>query len=104
MEHERYTELVVLAAGGQLSGEEYDGLKAHVEVCASCRREFAEYQDMIFKQFPLSGSEWTEGADRPQVTEEVGNYKNRFMARAKAEGIPISVEDKASNRTMTTIL
>ena len=104
MEHERYTELVVLAAGGQLSGEEYDVLKAHVEVCASCRREFAEYQDMIFKQFPLAGSEWTEGAVGPQVTEAARDYKNRFMARAKAEGIPLSVEEKASNRTFWTIL
>jgi len=104
MEHEQYTELIVLAAGGQLSAEEYSHLRAHVEVCASCRREYAEYQDMIFKQFPLTGSEWTEEAVEARGAGAARDYMNRFVARAKAEGIPFPLGEGATKKTFWATL
>ena len=104
MEHEQYAELIVLAAGGQLSGEEYDHLRAHVEVCACCRRELAEYQDMVFTQFPLTGFDRTGEAVGAQVAEAAHDYKNRFMARAKAEGIPLTIGEEASKKTFWAAL
>src|SRR5439155_19615039 len=98
MEHEQYAELIVLAAGGQLSGEEYDHLRAHVEVCAYCRRELAEYQDMVFTQFPITGLERTGEAVGAQFAEAAHDYKYRFMARAKAEGIPLTSGEEASKK------
>src|SRR5439155_1194321 len=104
MEHEQYAELIVLAAGGQLSGEEYDHLRAHVEVCACCRRELAEYQDMVFTQFPITGFERTGEAVGAQFAEAAHDYKNRFMARAKAEGIPLTIGEEASKKTFWAAL
>jgi hypothetical protein len=87
--HEHYQELAALAAGGQLSGGEYADFKSHLDDCESCRREFAEYEDMLFNQFPV-----VELNDRtlrgPNGFFSSRAYKERFVAHARANGIPIS--------------
>src|SRR5579859_6014710 len=93
--HEHYQELAALAAGGQLSGHDYVDLKSHLDECASCRREFAEYEELLFNQFPL-----VELNDRdlsgPAAFFGSRAYKERFVAHARAQGIPISVNGERS--------
>src|SRR5207249_3242745 len=67
-------------------------------------KELAEYQDMVFTQFPLTGFDRTGEAVGAQVAEAAHDYKNRFMARAKAEGIPLSIVEEASKKTFWAAL
>jgi hypothetical protein len=92
MDHERYKELAALAAGGLLSGAEDRDLRSHLEVCASCRRDLTEYQDMLFKQFPFADSSI---GSQPNIKNGQG-YKTRFLERARAEGIGMPEEAVAA--------
>jgi len=88
--HEHYQDLAALAAGGHLSGHEYADFKSHLEVCASCRREFAEYEDMLFNQFPLVDLNTKRLSGSVQFSSSPRAYRDRFLAHARAQGIPIS--------------
>ena len=93
--HDHYQELAALAAGGQLSGDEYVDFKSHLDECVSCRREFAEYEDMLFNQFPLVELN-DRGFSGPTGFFGSRAYKERFVAHARAQGIPISVNGERS--------
>ena len=86
MDHERFKELAALAAGGLLSGAEDMELRSHLEVCAPCRHDLAEYEDMLFNQFPLVGS---STGSLPSA-KNGRHYKTRFIERARAEGINVA--------------
>src|SRR5882672_1527162 len=99
MDHERFKELAALAAGGLLSGPEDMELRSHLEVCAPCRHDLAEYEDMLFNQFPLVGS---STGSLPNA-KNGRHHKTRFIARARTEGINLSDEAEAANGPWTRV-
>jgi hypothetical protein len=52
--HEKFGELIALAAVGQVSPKEYQELRAHLEVCAACRQEYQEFDGVLVNHLPLA--------------------------------------------------
>lgn len=83
--HEQYEELCALAASGQASSEELSDLRSHLEDCPSCRG--AAYD---FTQISAQGL--AQVAAKRMPCEIPTGMTQRFVARARSEGIEISRE------------
>lgn len=90
--HEHFEELAALAAGGLLSGPEHGELTAHLKICESCRRELAEYEDILFNQFALVDFD----TEHEALIKKSQEYKARFLGRARAEGLVLPQENARS--------
>ena len=86
--HEQYEELCALAASGQASADELDDLRSHLEGCPSCRS--AAYD---FTQISAQGL--SQLAAKRLKCEIPSGMTQRFVARARSEGIAISRENVA---------
>src|SRR3989442_4126040 len=53
-DHDRFGELSALAAIGQVTVEEYQELRAHLELCAACREEYQDFSELLLKHVPLA--------------------------------------------------
>lgn len=100
LRHEYFEELAALAAIGQISGSEMGELEKHLENCAGCRTAYADFAEIAESDLPMVGDRpnkmpWLRtrwGADR--------EYRQRFVGRARAEGIRFSpdVDSKFKRR------
>lgn len=81
--HEQYEELCALAASGQASSEQLNDLRSHLEGCPSCRG--ATYD---FTQISAQGL--AQVAAKRLHCEIPTGMTQRFVARARSEGIEIS--------------
>src|SRR5262249_53174345 len=92
--HESFEELCALAAIGQLSVAELTKLQAHMDVCATCRNEYADYKDLIRTQLPLIAPQ--EPARRLTIafSHRAGEdgWRQRFVAEARRRGFRFSTE------------
>jgi len=90
--HERFRELSALAAVGQLSADEDRELNAHLRECADCREAHADYARVVRHQLPhVESLKRRAGSAAGRVA--VDPYmRDRFLARARAEGIELSLE------------
>ena len=86
--HEQYEELCALAASGQASADELDDLRSHLEGCPTCRS--AAYD---FTQISAQGL--SQVAAKRLRCEIPSGMTQRFVARARSEGIAISRENVA---------
>ena len=89
--HESFRELSALAAIGQLSSDEDRELNAHLRECAECREAHADYARVVRHQLPQADSiKWRvrSAIGKPASDAQV---RDRFLARARAEGIELSV-------------
>jgi hypothetical protein len=86
--HEQYEELCALAASGQASTDELADLRSHLEDCPSCRS--AAYD---FTQISAQGL--SQLAAKRLRCEIPSGMTQRFVARARSEGIAISRENVA---------
>jgi hypothetical protein len=84
--HEHYEELCALAASGQASADELNDLRSHLEGCPSCRS--AAYD---FTQISAQGL--SQLAAKRLRCEIPSGMTQRFIARARSEGIEISREN-----------
>lgn len=84
--HEQYEELCALAASGQASADELSDLRSHLEGCPSCRS--AAYD---FTQISAQGL--SQLAAKRLRCEIPFGMTQRFVARARSEGIEISREN-----------
>src|SRR6202020_1517308 len=95
--HEQYEELCALAASGQASPDELTDLRSHLEDCTDCRR--AAYD---FTQVSAQGS--SQLAAKRLRCQIPSGMTQRFMARARSEGIEMTREnvqpDPAANRRL----
>jgi archaellum component FlaC len=98
MEHERFKELAALAAGGQLSGPEYAEFRSHIAVCTACRQDYSEYQEILYNQFPIVNLVNEVPVKSAGFLATARAYERRFLARARAEGIPLPTEPAVSQR------
>jgi hypothetical protein len=85
-EHEYYEELCALLPIGQLSGEEYQELAEHLKGCPSCRHATDDFS-VILDKMPVGD---TDVDEKSIVALQRDSYRDRFLKRAMAEGIPFS--------------
>lgn len=90
VDHTRFEQLAALAATGQLTASEYAELAAHLEVCSTCKEEFGEFEEILHGQLPLLHSELAPPAESSSHDSRPDGYKERFFARAQAEGLPFA--------------
>jgi len=82
-DHQHFEELSVLVISGQASAAEIEEYKEHAEKCAGCRQEAGELA-AIAQLLTLNDSVKATWENPPAGMTE------RFMARARAEGIPLT--------------
>jgi hypothetical protein len=87
--HEQYEELCALAASGQASADELNDLRSHLGGCPSCRS--AAYD---FTQISAQGL--SQLAAKRLRCEIPSGMTQRFVARARSEGIEMSRENTSS--------
>jgi hypothetical protein len=75
-------ELCALAFSGQLSGSEREELENHLALCPECRSEVGDFARIV-AQMP-------DIAAKRNPVEVPSGLTERFLARARTEGIPLS--------------
>jgi len=86
--HEHYEELCALSPIGQLSAQECGELDEHLRECARCRDATGDFA-VILDRMPISETELDEKTLRKLLGT---SYRDRFLKRAVAEGIPFTKE------------
>jgi hypothetical protein len=88
-DHEHFEELCALAALGQISEREFVELKSHLEVCAGCRFEQADYLNLMHHKLPLV-MERRQGllkqVSRLPRWSRDRSLKSQFLERAERNG------------------
>jgi len=84
--HEYYEELCALLPIGQLSAEEYLELAEHLRVCPSCRHGTDDFS-VILDKMPVGE---TDVDEKTLIALQGDSYRDRFLKRAVAEGVPFS--------------
>jgi hypothetical protein len=80
--HDHYKELCALALSGQIASREREELEGHLSTCVECRTELGDFTQ-IATAFPRIAD------GHSHVSVPVG-LTERFLARARSEGIPLS--------------
>lgn len=88
-EHGHFEELCALAAGGLLEGAEFGDFQAHMRECSQCRMDYWELSSLVSRELPQA-----QGPFRQKLSEmkakPLANSRQRFLRRARAEGIVFS--------------
>lgn len=90
-DHASFEELTVLAAGGHLSQQELDDLRGHLAACPECRQDAQVYRDIVSDGLPLTRTATSMQNVSVQASLDAG-ARNRFLARARREGVEFSSE------------
>jgi hypothetical protein len=90
LNHGRFEELCALAALGQISGEEFEELQFHLRSCSFCRARYADFMEILHEHLPLLDPQVELFADSPKISFHHSSYKQRFLQRARREGITFS--------------
>jgi len=83
--HEHYEELCALAASGQVSPDELTDLRSHLENCPSCRGAAYDFTQ-------ISAQALSQLAAKRLHCQIPSGMTQRFVARARSEGIEITRE------------
>jgi hypothetical protein len=96
-EHEQYEGLCALAAGGLLEGAEFVDFQAHMTECSECRSDYEELSSLVTGELPQAQ------AFRQKLAElrvkPLPYSRQRFLRRARAEGVVFSREVETSARS-----
>jgi hypothetical protein len=84
--HEQYEELCTLAASGQASRDELEDLRSHLETCPSCRSATYDFTQ-------ISAQALSQLAAKHLHCQIPSGMTQRFMARARSEGIEMTREN-----------
>lgn len=99
LKHEHFEELAALAAIGQLPIEEQAELLEHLRSCDGCRRASDRFA-FVLDQLPLPEPSASNG-DLQQL--QGTSYRQRFLARASAEGVRFTPEALGQKRRRVAI-
>ena len=88
--HQHFEELCALAAGGQISEPEFIELQGHLQQCAHCRSTYSDFIDLLHDKLPLADPEVVGPSRLSGFFSEDSSYRERFLARARKEGLNIS--------------
>jgi len=90
--HEYFEELCALAATGQISEPDFIELQDHLEQCGDCRSAYTDFVDLLHDKLPLAHPDVIGSARLPGFFSESSSYRERFLARARMEGVAVSLE------------
>src|SRR5215475_13596141 len=88
--HDYFEELCVLAASGQIAEAEFIKLQGHLQECSRCRSAYADFFDLLHNKLPLADPEVVAPTNRPTFFSDDSSYQERFLARARKEGLAVS--------------
>jgi hypothetical protein len=88
--HEHYRELCALAALGDVSGSELTELKGHIQDCNECRSVYTDFTRILSAELPLADGKRLSARRFSQWFLRDGGYRNRFLLRARADGVQFS--------------
>ncbi len=92
--HDHYEELCALAAGGHLDSAEYIAFQAHVKECGECRTSYRELAALITEDLPQAHGEFKQKL-ATVITKPLPDSRQRFLRRARTEGVVFSREVEA---------
>lgn len=87
---EYYEELCALAASGQISEPELIELEGHLQQCEECQSAYADFIDLLHHKLPLANPEVARASKLPGFLSESSSYRDRFLARARKQGLAVS--------------
>src|SRR5262249_5472466 len=90
--HEHFEELCALAATGQISEPDFVELQSHVQQCADCRAVYTDFIDLLHDKLPLAHPDVIGSSKLPTFLFETSSYQERFLARARMEGVVVPLE------------
>src|SRR3954453_1572609 len=93
-EHDHFEELCAVAAIGQLSEGELTELAEHLKSCFTCRRTAGEFV-FLLNRLPIEEGDAEEGNMADVLSS---SHRERFLARARREGVRFSRMAQAQNR------
>jgi hypothetical protein len=97
-EHERYEEFCALAAGGLLEGADFADFKAHRKECGDCQFDYDKWCSLVTRDVSQAQGTLRQklGAMR---AKPLPYSRERFLRRARAEGLIFSREVETSARS-----
>jgi len=90
--HEHFEELCAIAASGQISESEFVELQDHLQHCSDCRSACNDFADLLHDKLPLAHPDIVGSSKLPGFFSETSSYRERFLARARMEGVAVSLE------------
>jgi hypothetical protein len=97
-EHEYYETFCALAAGGHLESTDFVDFQAHIKECSQCRADYRELSSLVAGQLPQA-----EGTLRIRLAaisaKPLAYSRQRFLRRARAEGVVFSREVETPARS-----
>ena len=96
--HEHFEELCAIAASGQISEAEFVELQDHLQQCSDCRSASSDFVDLVHDKLPLAHPDIVGSSKLPGFFSETSSYRERFLARARMEGVAVPLE--TSRRTV----
>src|SRR5437763_1647748 len=90
--HEYFEELCGLAASGQISEPDFVELQDHLQQCAYCQSAYTDFIDLLHDKLPLADPEVAGSSKLAGFFSENSSYRERFLARARKEGVAVSAE------------
>src|SRR5215471_18630984 len=88
--HLHFEELCLLAASGQIHEPEFVELQDHLQECAHCRSTYSDFIDLLHDKLPLADPGVVGSSKLSGFFSEDSSYRERFLARARKEGLNIS--------------
>jgi len=92
--HEHFEELCALAASGQISEPQFVELQDHLQQCAYCRSTYKDFIDLLHDKLPLAHPDVAGSSTLPGFFSENSSCRERFVARARKEGVAVSLETR----------
>ena len=92
--HEYFEELCALAASGQISEAEFVELQDHLQQCADCGSTYDDFIHLLHDKLPLAHPDVAGSSTLPGFFSENSSYRERFLARARKEGVAVSLEPR----------
>src|SRR5262245_48939130 len=87
---EYYEELCALAASGQISEPDLVELQDHLQQCEACQSAYVDFIDLLHHKLPLANPEVAGASKAPGFLSESSSYRDRFLARARKQGLGVS--------------
>jgi len=97
--HEYFEELCILAASGQIGEPEFVELQDHLRQCAECRSSYSDFTDLLHNKLPLADPELIGSSKLPRGSSKTSSYRERFLARARKQGLTFSQASSRENRS-----
>src|SRR5205814_6929099 len=89
---ESFEELCALAAGAQISEAEFVEFRDHMQVCDQCRSAYGDFMDLTHSKLSLADPDLRASVMTVGLLSESSSYRERFLTRARKEGLSVSHE------------